>query len=464
MDEQAPGTEILHLAPEFPPVPTADWEAAIARDLKGADYEKKLVWRTDEGIAVRPYYRREHLEAVGDIGPLRVDAHAWEEAQSWTPPAAAVRADYLHEAGATAVQELGFALAESVEKNTAEPVLVFAVGSNYFFEIAKLRAIRQLWAAAAGALGLESPKLFLHVRTARANKSVYDAYTNLLRVTTESLSAVIGGCDSLDVESFGFDKHLALNVQRILREEAHISKVSDPAAGSYYIEVLTDSLAREAWKLFQTVEGEGGWSKAVESGAIEKALTASREAKAKAIASRRRTLVGVNNYPNVKDKQGAATMPAALPDDPFPQIRAAEPFEAIRERTNLHAEQTGGYPLVLLLKRGDIKMKGARANFCMNFFGCAGFDVEEGEEYSGAKADLIVLCSSDAEYVPFAREVCSAVNVPVLVAGNPKEQIAELQAAGVQGFVHVLSNAVETLTEWQNKLGMPAAPAKEQRR
>ena len=290
---------------------------------------------------------------------------------------------------------------------------------------------------------------------------MFDPYTNLLRATTEAFSAVIGGCDTLDVEPFGFDPHLAVNVQRILREEAHAGKVSDPAAGSYYIEALTDSLAREAWKLFQQIEAEGGWSKALESGTIAKALTASREKKEKAIASRRRTLVGVNNYPNLPEKETAISTPASLAGDPFPQVRLAEPFETIRERTAAHARQTGRYPVVLLLKRGDLKMKGARVNFCFNFFGCAGFDILESEEYAEASPDLVVLCSSDAEYVAFAQEVCPAVKAPVLVAGYPKDQIPALEAIGVQGFVHVLSNAVETLTEWQNKLGME--PAKDSR-
>ena len=93
---------------------------------------------------------------------------------------------------------------------------------------------------------------------------------------------------------------------------------------------------------------------------------------------------------------------------------------------------------MLLLKRGDVKMKGARANFCLNFFGCAGFDMTQSEEYEGTDADLIVLCSSDPEYLALAQEVCPKVKVPVLVAGNPKEQIDALKAAGVQGFVHVL--------------------------
>jgi methylmalonyl-CoA mutase len=132
----------------------------------------------------------------------------------------------------------------------------------------------------------------------------------------------------------------------------------------------------------------------------------------------------------------------------------AEPFEKIRQRTTQHARATGRYPKVLLLKRGDVKMKGARSNFSLNFFGCAGFDLVEAEEYEGTDADLIVLCSSDPEYLAFAQEVCPRVKVPVLVAGNPKEQIEALQAAGVQGFIHIASDAIQTLTQWQDKLGM----------
>jgi methylmalonyl-CoA mutase len=212
-------------------------------------------------------------------------------------------------------------------------------------------------------------------------------------------------------------------------------------------------MAREAWKLFQKVEAEGGYIKALSSGAIDKALAETRAVREKAVSSRRRNLVGVNNYPNLMEKAPEAEAPPKQ-SNALPQFRIAEPFEKIRQRTNEHARATGHYPKVLLLTRGDVKMKGARANFCLNFFGCAGFDMVVADEYEEADADLIVLCSSDPEYLALAQEVCPNVKVPVLVAGNPKEQMAALKAAGVQGFVHVLSDAVETLTEWQNKLGM----------
>ncbi len=243
-------------------------------------------------------------------------------------------------------------------------------------------------------------------------------------------------------------------MQRVLKEESHLDAVADPAGGSYYIEALTDSLAREGWKLFQQIEAEGGYAKALASGSIDKALEETRAARAKAYSSRRRAMVGVNNYPNVTEKTPEAELPAEENGSPLPRVRVAEPFEQIRRRTTEHARITGRYPKVLLLMRGDVKMKGARSNFCLNFFGCAGFDMVESEEYAGSDADLIVLCSSDPEYLAFAQEVCSKVNVPVLVAGNPKEQIEALQTAGVQGFIYAFSDAIQTLTEWQDKLGM----------
>ncbi len=477
MPEDAAGAEILHLGSDFPPVPTAAWEAAIQKDLKGADYEKKLVWRTDEGIPVRPYYRRENLAGLepqiqtqpGQFPFVRGSGKAWETEQEPYLRPTAIRADHLHDSGAHAVQELAYALAEGVERlhyiattvgvdfAAGQVEFVYAVGSNYFFEIAKLRAARMIWAQAVAAFGptnLENCAMRMHVRTSRLNKSVYDRYTNLLRVTTEAMSAVIGGCDGLTVEPFGFSPHLALSVQRVLREEAHLDAVSDPAGGSYYIEALTDALARSAWKLFQSVEAEGGYAAAVSSGSIEKALAETRAARRKAVSSRRRTLVGVNNYPNLNEKTPETEALPDLEGAKFPAFRLAKPFEQIRERTARHQARTGRYPKVLLLKRGDLKMRMARANFSFNFFGCAGFDVVEGEEYENAGADLIVLCSSDPEYLELAKEVCGRISTPVLVAGNPKEQLEALKAAGVQGFIHIMSDAVQTLSEWQTRLGM----------
>jgi methylmalonyl-CoA mutase len=317
-DETGIGSEILNLGRDFPPVTTAAWEAAIQKDLKGADYDDKLVWRSDEGLTVRPYYRSEDLaglaeqtsSAPGQFPFVRGSGEAWKIDQDNQPAPGAIRVDLVLEAGADSVQQIGIALAAGVEKlgqlcedrpvdrAAREIDFVFAVGSTYFFEIAKLRAARMVWAQAVAAFGpsdLASCRMNLQVRTARVNKSSSDLYTNLLRATTEAMSAAIGGCDRLTIIPSGFAEHLALGVQRILAEEAHLDAVADPAGGSYYVEALTDALAREAWTLFQRIEAAGGYSQALRAGWLSAEIAKTRAAREQAASSQRLTLVGVNN-------------------------------------------------------------------------------------------------------------------------------------------------------------------------
>lgn len=399
---------------EFPHISTAEWQAAIKAALKGADYDKKLVWHTDEGITVRPYYRNENLPATTGLARFTGE---WQVAKDADIPKDAIRGDALHEQGATSVQEIGYALAESGGKRSQ---IVFSIGSNYFFEIAKLRAVRQLWGR------LSNDRLVVWSRTSYANKSLYDPSANLLRCTTEAMSAIFGGCDFLIVEPVRFPQHLADSLARILRQESHFDQVSDPGGGSYYIEALTASIAAEAWKVYES--GIAG---------RDVAIAASRAAKGKSVALRKRTLIGVNNYPDLNE-----TLPpgATLPDTPW---RMAKPFEEIRQRV----EKSGKRPRVLLLSRGQVKMRMARANFCLNFFGCAGFEVKVSDTLE--PADLVVLCSSDPEYLALAKEIVPLTKAPVLVAGNPKDEIEALKAVGIRDFIYLGMNAVETLSRWQ---------------
>jgi methylmalonyl-CoA mutase len=405
------------MSEEFPAISTAEWEAAIRADLHGADYRQKLLWSTDEGITVRPFYRAEDLPA--DTGQARF-AGQWQIANLADLPKYAVRGDLLHEQGATAVQELGYSLAESRGKHRT---FAFSIGTNYFFEIAKLRAARQLW------LGLSEEPMVIWARTSMADKSLYDPAANLMRSTTEAMSAIFGGSDYLMIEPARFPEHLALSLARILREEAHFREVSDPGGGAYYIESLTASIREEARKVYESgLEGR------------DRAIAAARVLKDQAVAERKRTLVGVNNYPDPKE-----TLPAdaSLPSAPW---RLAEPFEKIRRR----ADGSGKRARVLLLERGDIKMRMARANFCLNLFGCAGFDVFRRDTLE--PADLVVLCSSDPEYGAFAEDICRQTKAPVVVAGHPTDEIAALRAAGVQDFAYLGMDAVRFLSRWQEAL------------
>ena len=267
-------------------------------------------------------------------------ANAWQADQEPAIAADAIRVDQLHEAGANAVQELGYALAAGVERlaelTAARTVdeaagqieFVFAIGSTYFMEIAKLRAARLLLGAGRGGFrpaSAESGRIRILARTSRRNKSVYDRYSNLLRATTEAMAAAVGGCRRLMVEPFGFDAHLALNVQHVLREEAHLDAVADPGGGSYYIEALTDAVAREAWKLFQQVEAEGGYAAARQSGSIAKALAPAAPRARRPWPARRRTLVGVNNYPDLNEK----TSDVVPPGTPASGLSAVPPGRAV---------------------------------------------------------------------------------------------------------------------------------------
>ncbi|MBL8178634.1 MAG: hypothetical protein JNK48_28430 [Bryobacterales bacterium] len=415
----------------FPPVSAAEWEAQIAADLKGADYEKKLVWRTPEGLSVRPYYTMETAPAA-----LAIESPAsWQQGEVAVDVDASVFAD----AGATAVEELAFALAAAVaDWKTQTPTVRFAGGPLFLLEIAKLRAARAMFENAGLGLRIEAV-------TARWNKSALDRNNNLLRATSEALAAAIGGADWIRVRAAGIDARLAENILHVLREECSLGGVADPAAGAWYIEALTEMLGQEAWKRFQAIEAGGGFGSFRESGGLEQALAASRKARESAYATRRATLVGVNNYPNPGERI------EAMEEDGW---RASGLLERIRLRTERHVAGGAERPTVLLLQLGDAKMSQLRAGFCRNFLGCAGFAIREGSRLE--PASLVVLCGSDAEYPELAPRVLSEAQMPVLIAGYPKEHVAGLEAAGVAGFVHLGSNLPETLETWQSRLGVSA--------
>ena len=554
---------------EFPPVTTEQWEATINKDLKGADYEKKLVWRTDEGFQVRPYYRAENLQdldylktmpnefpytrgtkardnhwdivqEVEESDPAKANAIAtdalkrgatcvafnaanidsdaaletllkdidlnttgvqfnhvksyldlmkrfvsyveahnfdkekvsgsinfdplsyrlrhnkfWKSAEEDMQQAVTllemngcmknfkvinVNGIVLHNAGATIVQELAYTLSMAneylafctekglkPEKVASRMQLTLSVGSNYFMEIAKLRATRLLWSTMVAQYKPECDCAYkIHINTVAStwNKTLYDPYVNMLRSTTEGMSAAIGGSDSISLQPFDvaykesdeFSRRISRNVQVILKEEAFMDRVVDPAAGSYYVENLTNSIAENAWKLFQSVEQQERVKK--------------------------------------DDCEGLKT------------YRGAMAFEEVRLETEKYAAKNHR-PSVFLLKVGNLAMRQARAGFITNFFGCAGYQiiepagfptVEEGVKAAGeAKPDLIVVCSSDEEYATLGVEAakqCKAQfpNTPFLVAGNPTECLDALKEAGTDDFIHVRVNILESLRKYNQLL------------
>jgi len=608
---------------EFPPVSAQEWMDKITADLKGADFEKKLVWRTNEGFSVRPFYRQEDLEPLKyldslpgefpfvrgtttsnswfvrqnivvkdvkaanqkalDIITKGVDAlgFVFEEESLITPEniktllknivsndvelnfetrhgnkkllllvidelkaqnrkldqvkgslnfdpignltiggkicetleksmdyVAQVAAEgkklpqfqvvnvngrYFGNAGSTIVQEMAFALSvgneylsqltqRGISVNDAAGTIRFnlSIGSNYFMEIAKLRAARLLWSTIVNEYkptGKEVCKMVVHCETSEFDKTIFDPNVNMLRTQTEAMSATLGGCHSLTVQPFDkvfrtpneFSERIARNQQLLLKEESYFDKIVDPSAGSYYIETLTDSIANEAWKLFLEVETKGGYLKALQEGFIQSQIKESASQRRKAFGSRREILLGTNQYPNVSESMKSSIEADVVNKpkgesglvEPIELFRGAEEFEALR----LAVENSGKRPKVFMLTYGNLAMRLARSQFSGNFFGCAGYEivdnlgfatVEAGVEAAlKAKADIVVLCSSDEEYAeaaPIAFEKLGGKAI-LVVAGAPA-CTDELKAKGIEHFISMKSNVLETLQGFNKQINI----------
>ena len=615
---------------DFPPVSTAEWEKLIEKDLKGADYNKRLVWRTEQGFSVKPYYREEDLQYLGSINTLpgefpfvrgnKIKGNDWYIRQNISVKnieAANKKAleilmkgvdslgfvlddhkEYSHEdidglcrnifaeivelnfvcgkqaeniastfyelvkqynrdfqkvhgsvnfdplgrlimkgnyydspdedlerckrmiqatgnlpnftvitvngrnfhhCGSSIIQELAYSLsagAEYLTQLTERGLSVdsiapamrfnFSVGSDYFMEMARIRAARQLWASIVKAYGPSSDdiaQISIHTETASWNITVYDPHVNLLRTTTETMSAVIAGVDSHVVKSFDsaysrpeeFSERIARNQQLLLKEEAYLDKVADPAAGSYYIEILTASIIEEAWKRFLEVEEQGGYVEAVKSGFIQKKITENAKAMDIAIAMRKKSLLGTNQYPNFTEKI-EKYIPAEVfnPSDfteinaiiePLKPYRGAQQFEKIRKKTDNYSRDHKR-PSVFMFTYGNLNMRIARAQFASNFFAVAGFDlidnlgfetIEDGVRAAiNRKAEIVVICSSDEEYAEIAPKIIENLKgkAIVVLAGYPNEIVDELKKAGIEHFIHMRSNLLESLKEFQQNLGL----------
>ena len=616
-------TDKERLLSEFPAISTQEWKDKIIADLKGADFDRKLVWRTNEGFNVNPYYRREDLEGLStpNVMPgeypyvrstrmdnewlIRQDIHVLDPKEanakaldilnkgvtslgfklsrdqvnketlaillkdimpeavelnfacciSVASKLAGALAEYLTEvganvqeckgsinfdpfkrqlvkgisnpkwvtmctevleairplpgfrvltvnalnisnAGAYIYQELGYALAwgaelldklgdagYSIEELTSRIKFVFGVGSNYFMELAKFRAARWLWAEIVGAYGDqykgEAAKIHMQAVTSTWNKTIYDAHVNLLRTQTEAMSATLGGVDSLTVQPFdvtyqesdNFSERIARNQQLLLKEESHFDKVIDPAAGSYYVEHLTNAIAGEAWKLFLAVDEEGGFAAAAEAGSVQKAVNASNTKRHAAVAARKEIFLGTNQFPNFTEtasqkvhaeEKGGHSCGCGTPTiEALCFDRGASEFEALR----LSTERSGKEVKVFMLTIGNLAMRLARSQFSSNFFACAGYKIQDNLGFAtvqegvdaglAAGASIIVLCSSDDEYAEYAPEAYKylAGRAEFVVAGAPA-CMEDLKAVGIENYINVKSNVLETLRQFNQKLGI----------
>ena len=397
----------------------------------------------------------------------------------------------LQNAGSFIYQELGYALAWGAEylnlltdagvaAETVNQKMRFNLGvsPNYFMEIAKFRAARLLWAniMATYTDNKEACKIHMHAVTSTYNLSVFDAHMNLLRTQTEAMSAALGGVDSMTVTPFDvtyeepndFSEHLARNQQLLLKEESHMGRIVDVAGGSYYIENLTVAIAEQAWKLFLAVEEDGGFYAQVKAGKVQAAVAESTKTRHANVAKRKEILVGTNQYPNfteVSNGKKPVDTCCCCGDNTETEIatlkfdRAASEFEALRLETEAAAKR----PVAFMLTIGNLAMRQARAQFSCNFLATAGYKVidnlgfktvEEGVDAAlAADADIVVLCSSDDEYAEYAVPAFKYLNgrAMFIVAGAPA-CMEDLKAEGIENFIHVRCNVLETMKEYNAKL------------
>ena len=392
--------------------------------------------------------------------------------------------------GSTIVEELAFVLSAghdylvrlmdaglTIEEAARKLRFSFSVSSNYFMEIAKFRAARMLWANIVKGYNPEKNcacKMQIHAETSKWNQTVYDPYVNMLRGTTEAMSAAIGGVYSLEVTPFDasfenpteFSKRIARNVELLLKHESHFDQVVDPAGGSYYIENLTQSIAAEAWKLFLEIEEKGGYTEAYKAGFIAEHIKASAAAKDKNIATRRQILLGANQYPNFTEVAGkeitaeSVTRKQAEGNVLVP-YRGAMAFEEMR----LHVDRSGKEPKAFMLTCGNLGMARARSQFSCNFFACAGIKVidntyfksiEEGVKAAlESKAQIVVVCASDDDYAETAPKIKELLGgKAILVVAGAPACAPELEAQGITNFINVKSNVLETLKFYLKEMGI----------
>ncbi|MFF0744667.1 methylmalonyl-CoA mutase family protein [Streptomyces sp. NPDC004111] len=399
-----------------------------------------------------------------------------------------------HEAGGSAAQELGCSLATGVAylraltaagtgpgaDSASGPGLDigaalrqlefrYAATADQFLTIAKLRAARRLWARVAEACGAAgSGAQRQHAVTSSVMMTRRDPWVNMLRTTIACMAAGVGGADAVTVLPFdeaiglpdAFARRIARNTSTILIEESHLSRVVDPAGGSWYVERLTDELAAAAWEWFQEIEKAGGQADALRSGLVAERLAATWERRRTSLARRREPITGVSEFPLLAERAVDRDPAPARPAGGLPRVRRDEAYEALRARSDAHLAATGTRPRVFLAALGPAAAHTGRVTFAANLFQAGGIEPVHdpvtvdpdtvADAFRASGAPVACVCSSDALYAEQAAGVAAALKEAgartVFLAGRPGEAEETYRSAGVDEFVFAGSDAVATLT------------------
>ncbi|GAA1097786.1 methylmalonyl-CoA mutase small subunit [Kitasatospora arboriphila] len=409
--------------------------------------------------------------------------------------ALAVDALVFHDAGASAAQELGCSLAAGVaylraltgagltaDEAAGQLEFRYAATEDQFLGIAKFRAARRLWARVAEVSGVTGPAAAQrqHAVTSSVMMTARDPWVNMLRTTVACLAAGVGGADAVTVQPFdaeaglsdAFARRIARNTQAILLEESNLAKVVDPAGGSWYVEALTDELAQAAWSFFQEIERAGGLRAALVSGLVGERIAATWAERTAKIAKRREPVTGVSEFPNLGEQPLVREPAPARRGGGLPQVRRAEAYEALRDRSDAHLAATGARPKLFLASIGTAAAHTARTTFAANLFQAGGIETASvetamtdpgdpaalAEAFAASGATVACLCSGDAQYAEHGEAVAKALKTAgaakVLLAGRPGELREALERAGVDSYVFAGCNAVEVLTSLLDEIGV----------
>jgi methylmalonyl-CoA mutase len=403
-------------------------------------------------------------------------------------PAIMVDTRVYHGAGATEAQELAAGLATAIaylrwlegeghEVGDAARRIGFLVtaDADQFLTIAKLRALRVLWAQAQAAMGLEAETAVVHVETAMRMMSRHDPHVNLLRTTTAAFAAGVGGADAVTALPFtaaiglpdGFARRLARGLQFILQEESGIGRIADAAAGAGVVEAATIELAGAAWTAFQAIEAQGGMLAGLTSGFVQGRIAEAAATRRRQVAERRPGLTGVSQFPRL-DEVAVDLLDVPLPEGwhvgraedavvcpPLVQERVPQPFEALRDAADAQFERTGERPAVFLANLGSRAEFDARARWARNLFaaggvaalGDDGFDSPEAvaRAFRASDATVACLCGPDRGYGELGAAAAKALRgagaVRLYAAGRP----GELEGAGVDEVLYDGTDMVAVL-------------------
>jgi len=451
----------------------------------------------NRGIVPGAVDLRFSINPIGGFAAAGRSARGWQElAASLAATIAALTNDgfrgpfavadgrVIHNAGGSEAQELAFALASAVAYLRALEQSGLALQAAYdaiyfrltadadqFLTTAKFRALRKLWARVASATGISAKPAIVTAETAWRMLTRRDAYGNILRSTIAVAAAGLGGADAITVlphtATLGlpdaFARRVARNMQLVLLEESNLARVAEPAAGSGAFEALTEQLCLAAWTQFQEIEHAGGAWAALESGLVQRNVAAVRAARQQAVACGKEILTGTNAYPDIAETPPAVldvAPRAAASDDaatvtapPLLRLRLAEPFEALRDKSDRMLAATGARPKVFLATLGTPEEFTARANFAQNFFEAGGIEALGGaiSEYQAARAGIACLCASAKVPEPELASAAAALKRNgarhIYFARWPAAREDILRAADVQTFIDEGCDALATLNE-----------------